>query len=148
MLFYRVCHRDVVDRATKLHAGPYCGMISSDPLHRMAWAHTDDEHPSVRFDVDFPDESCDQYGDTEGDGYHDCFTNGRCMVSVYDTVCGFTSVAMLEAWFYGHRAMLRREGFVMRVWDVQPEDVFEGDQQAAVRHDVLRDLTPRVLRIP
>lgn len=153
MLFYRVCHRDITDDAISgLHGGPYSGPATWDDaegnLDRMCNAHSWVwDHPGMRLDVDFRD-TCDRYDSWDDqDNYHDCYAEG-CVDSLSDFVCGFTSLDALRAWFHGYRAMLRREGFVLRVWDVPECDVRQGTYQAAARHEALSALTPRVLRIP
>lgn len=153
MLFYRVCHREY--RALQgFHVGPYCteGAGGTVELARMWDAHNGDwlAHPAFTRDVRFGSGNLDYYGDCieqYEDDEHDC-SESQCYESAYDYACGFTDLDSLRTWFYGFRAMLRRQDFVVRVFDVPDDAVRHGDYQAACRIDALASASHTVVRVP
>lgn len=153
MRFYRVSHASKRNAyESDFYAGPYNGHgLESDELDAMGWRHGDAVHPPFTIDCfgptyDVPCEAYYPFNDDESPE-HDCYVNG-CVKNPADYVCGFESEEMLREWFSGYRAMLRREGFVLRVYDVPDAAVQRGRYQAACRRDALRADNVSVRVIP
>ena len=141
MLFYRVCHQAYRNITDEYHVGPYCteGLDHSGDLDRMYAVHNrnafgpDATHPPMLLDVNFPDSDCsDEYEDEN----HEC-TEYTCQAYSANYVCGFTDLERLTEWFAGFRTMLRREGFVVRVFDIPDHMVMNGRRQSVAHTDGL-----------
>lgn len=125
MLFYRVCHRELLNSCEAgwlFHAGPYTVGDSVDEwpreiqagLKEMNHAHNKDrKHLSV------------------AEEWHFRFPFGG------DFLCGFTSPEKLAEWFAGFFEVLYEAGYIVRVWDVPPHFISEGEIQSVARLDFL-----------
>jgi len=110
------------------HIGPYNapGRYGNSELERMYESHNDAAHPSPWRGNEFPREA-----------YYNLTSEYRF---------AFETVDALRDWFFGYRAMLRRHGFVLAVYEVPRIAIYFGAHQLAFDERHARRV--REVRIP
>jgi hypothetical protein len=96
----------IVYRIEKNGLGPYRSRLenkNSDKLVNKLWSHLGSSHPTCV--VEIPSFNSEKH------------------------ICGFSCVTKLKKWFHGSRAELRRNGYLMALYEVDPQEVLHGNLQ-------------------